>query len=135
MNHSTNGTTLEGQNRLRAPISQAPARGSKTLPPAKGKKSLARRLALPVVILVLTAGAWYWQYSSQFEETDDAYITGHEHPVSFRVPGTISEVLVDDNQLVKQGEPIARLDPRDYQVALAGAKASLAGRVVLPITT
>lgn len=125
MNHSTNGTTLEGQNRLRAPISQAPAGGSKTLPPAKGKKSLARRLSLPVVMLVLAAGAWYWHYSSQFEETDDAYITGHEHPVSFRVPGTISEVLVDDNQLVKQGEPIARLDPRDYQVALAGAKASL----------
>jgi membrane fusion protein (multidrug efflux system) len=77
------------------------------------------------VILVLAVGAWYWQYSSQFEETDDAYVTGHEHPVSFRVPGTISEVLVDDNQVVKQGEPIARLDPRDYQVALAGAKATL----------
>ena len=125
MNPSTNGTTLQARNRLRAPIPEPPAGGSRTLPPAKGKKSLARRLALPVVILVLTAGAWYWQYSSQFEETDDAYITGHEHPVSFRVPGTISEVLVDDNQLVKQGEPIARLDPRDYQVALAGAKASL----------
>ena len=125
MNPSTNGTTLQGQKRLRVPIREAPAGGSKTLPPAKGKKSLPRWLALPVVILVLAVGAWYWQYSSQFEETDDAYVTGHEHPVSFRVPGTISEVLVDDNQLVKQGEPIARLDPRDYQVALAGAKATL----------
>ena len=45
--------------------------------------------------------------------------------MSFRVAGTISEVLVNDNQLVKQGQPIARLDPRDYQVALTQAKASL----------
>jgi membrane fusion protein (multidrug efflux system) len=76
-------------------------------------------LALPVVILGVIAGVWYWLYSSQFEDTDDAYVTGHEHPVSFRVAGTISEVLVDDNQLVKQGQPIAKLDPKDFQVALA----------------
>jgi membrane fusion protein (multidrug efflux system) len=61
--------------------------------------------------------------TSQFESTDDAYITGHEHPVSFRVSGTISEVLVDDNQLLKQGDPIARLDPRDFEVALVQARA------------
>ena len=36
---------------------------------------------------------------------------------------TTSEVLADDNQLVKQGQPIAKLDPRDFQVALAQAKA------------
>jgi MFS family permease len=58
------------------------------------------------VILGVIAGVWYWLYSSQFEDTDDAYVTGHEHPVSFRVAGTISKVLVDDNQLVKQGQPI-----------------------------
>jgi Biotin-lipoyl like len=77
------------------------------------------------VILGVIAGVWYWLYSSQFEETDDAYVTGHEHPVSFRVAGTISEVLVDDNQLVKQGHPVAQLDPKDFQVAPAQARASL----------
>ena len=64
------------------------------------------------MILGVIAGVWYWLYSSQFEETDDAYVTGHEHPVSFRVAGTSSEVLVDDNQLVKQGQPVAQLDPK-----------------------
>jgi membrane fusion protein (multidrug efflux system) len=68
---------------------------------------------------------WYWRYSSQFEETEDAYVTGHQHPVSFRVAGTISEVLVDDNQPVRQGQAVAKLDPKDYQVALAQARADL----------
>jgi membrane fusion protein (multidrug efflux system) len=86
---------------------------------------MIRWLALPVLVLGVAVGVWYWIYSSQFEVTDDAYITAHEHPVSFRVAGTISEVLVNDNQLVKQGEPIARLDPKDYEVALTQARASL----------
>jgi membrane fusion protein, multidrug efflux system len=120
MNHSTNGTTLQHPSRVSALLKEAT-----TKPPAKGKKSLARWLALSVVILGVIAGIWYWLYSSQFEETDDAYVTGHEHPVSFRVAGTISEVLVDDNQLVKQGQPIAKLAPKDFQVALAQANASL----------
>jgi hypothetical protein len=41
------------------------------------------------------------------------------------VAGAISEVLVDDNQLLKKGDPIARLDPRDYEMALAQAGANL----------
>jgi membrane fusion protein (multidrug efflux system) len=45
--------------------------------------------------------------------------------VSFRVAGTISEVLVDDNQLVKQGQAVVKLDPRDYEVAFAQARADL----------
>jgi membrane fusion protein, multidrug efflux system len=124
MSASTNGTTLVYPNRAKT---EEPATTKEpiTKPPAKGKKSLVRWLALSVVILGVIAGVWYWLYSSQFEETDDAYVTGHEHPVSFRVAGTISEVLVDDNQLVKQGQPIAKLDPKDFQVALAQAKASL----------
>jgi len=50
-------------------------------------------------------------------------------PRSFRrfraVAGAISEVLDDDNQLLKKGDPIARLDPRDYEMALAQAGANL----------
>ncbi len=125
MKASTNGTTLQDPSRVSALIKEAPTKEATTKPRKKGKKLLLRWLALPVVILGVIAGVWYWLYSSQFEDTDDAYVTGHEHPVSFRVAGTISEVLVDDNQLVKQGQPIAKLDPKDFQVALAQAKASL----------
>jgi membrane fusion protein, multidrug efflux system len=124
MNPSTNGAALQDASRVRALSKERTTKESTTKLQAKGKKSFVRWLALPVVILVVVTGVWYWLYSSQFEETDDAYVTGHEHPVSFRVAGTISEVLVDDNQFVKQGQPIAKLDPRDYQAALTQAKAS-----------
>jgi membrane fusion protein (multidrug efflux system) len=122
MSASTNRIALQEQPRIRdrEPDIQAPV-----ATPPKKRKPLIRWLALPVVALGVAVGVWYWIYSSQFEVTDDAYITGHEHPISFRVPGTISDVLVDDNQLVKQGEPIARLDPKDFQVALTQARASL----------
>jgi membrane fusion protein, multidrug efflux system len=124
MNPSTNGATLQEPSRVKALTKEPITKESTTKRQAKGKKPLVRWLALPVVILLVITGVKYWLYSSQFEETDDAYVTGHEHPVSFRVAGTISEVLVDDNQFVKQGQPIAKLDLRDYQVALTQAKAS-----------
>ena len=90
----------------------------------KKKKRRLRWIILPLAFLAACGATWFWMYSSQFESTNDAYVTGHEHPVSFRVAGTISEVLVDDNQVMKKGDPIARLDPRDFEVALAQARAS-----------
>jgi membrane fusion protein, multidrug efflux system len=122
MSASTNGTTIEEPPRIR---DREPGVEVPVATPPKKRKALIRWLGLLVVALGVAVGVWYWIYSSQFEVTDDAYITAHEHPVSFRVAGTISEVLVDDNQLVKQGEPIARLDPKDYEVALTQARASL----------
>ena len=122
MSASTNGTAIQESPRIR---DREPNIEPPIATPPKKRKPLIRWLALSVVVLGVAVGLWYWIYSSQFEVTDDAYITGHEHPISFRVPGTISEVLVDDNQLIKQGEPIARLDPKDFQVALTQARASL----------
>jgi membrane fusion protein (multidrug efflux system) len=60
------------------------------------------------------------------ESTDDAQIDGHVVPISARINGTILEVLVNDNQFVKAGDPLVRLDPADYQVAQAQAEAQLA---------
>ena len=113
-----NGTTVTVDDQARPIPPTKPARNKKN-------KRLLRWILLPLAILAVGGGVRLWVYLAQFESTDDAYITGHEHPVSFRVSGTISEVLVDDNQLLKRGDPIARLDPRDYEVALAGARASL----------
>ena len=124
MNPSTNGATLQEPSRVSALTKEPITKESTTKPHAKGKKPWVRWLALPVVILVVITGVRYWRYSSQFEETDDAYVTGNEHPMSFRVSGTISEILVHDNEFVKQGQSIAKLDPRDYQVSLTQAKAS-----------
>ncbi len=53
------------------------------------------------------------------------YITADIHPVNARVAGTVVEVAVDDNQAVKSGTVLIKLDPRDYQVAVEQAQAAL----------
>jgi len=104
-------------------VTSAPINRSLTQSVRPRKRTVGRWIALIVVPGIVWGGVSYWRYSSQFEQTDDAYVTGHQHPVSFRVSGTISEVLVDDNQLVKQGQAVAELDPKDYEIALAQARA------------
>jgi multidrug resistance efflux pump len=62
--------------------------------------------------------------SSTHEDTDDAYVTDYTHQISSRITGTVEEVLVDDNWHVTAGQPLLKLDPRDYQVALEKDRAS-----------
>ncbi|MEA2728408.1 MAG: rane fusion protein multidrug efflux system [Acetobacteraceae bacterium] len=57
--------------------------------------------------------------------TDDAYVTVHYVTVAPRVPGQVATVQVNDNQLVKTGQILLTLDPRDYQASLAMAEATL----------
>ncbi len=70
-------------------------------------------------------GIGYYVHSLSFESTDDAFIEGHIAPVSSRVAGHVAKVFVDDNQLVKQGELLAELDPSDFETRLAAAEAAL----------
>ena len=78
-----------------------------------------------VVLLLVGTGAFYYlRYAGQFEGTDDAYLDGNLHPVSARVNGTVTEVLTDDNRPARLGEPLLRLDPRDFEVALDEARSN-----------
>ncbi len=70
-------------------------------------------------------GYHYWQYASIHQETDNATVVGNIHQVSSRIPGTVSEVLVNDNQLVQPGQLLVKLDPRDYQSQVQQAQAAL----------
>jgi membrane fusion protein (multidrug efflux system) len=58
--------------------------------------------------------------------TDDAQVDGHLVPMSSKIYGEIAEVRVDDNQAVKAGQVLVRIDPRDYQARVDQAKAALA---------
>jgi len=78
--------------------------------------------ALAVTVLLVLA----WHYFSIRESTDDAEIDGHIIPISAKVGGTVVEVDVLDNQPVKAGQVLAKIDPRDYQVAVDRAQADLA---------
>jgi len=101
------------------------------------------RIGIVVVLLaIIGIVAWLW-LSAGHESTDDAQIDAHLTQIAARVGGTITKVLVDDNQPVEAGAVLVELDPRDYQVTvdrmraeLADAEANaLAARSNVPITS
>ena len=65
-------------------------------------------------------------HSFTHESTDDAFIDVHFVSVAPKIAGRVAMVNVDDNQLVKKGDVLVEIDPRDFQVALERAKANLA---------
>jgi membrane fusion protein (multidrug efflux system) len=67
----------------------------------------------------------YLQYASSHEGTDNATVVGHIHQISSRIPGNVIQVLVNDNQLVRKGQLLVKLDPQDYQVKVLAARAAL----------
>jgi membrane fusion protein, multidrug efflux system len=84
-----------------------------------------RALLLLVVIAALAAGGWFWMGRGRVS-TDDAQVEAHLTPIAARVGGTVSEVAVTDNQPVKAGDVLVRIDLRDYELTLARARAELA---------
>ncbi|MBV8103363.1 MAG: HlyD family secretion protein [Hyphomicrobiales bacterium] len=90
------------------------------------RKSL---LAAAGALALLGAGYFGWQYWTvgRFEvSTDDAYVQADNTTIAPKVSGYIGAVLVGDNEPVKAGQTLARIDDRDFRVALAQAKADVA---------
>jgi membrane fusion protein (multidrug efflux system) len=87
----------------------------------------SRRGIIFVVLLVLAAAAVaIWWHSTYSEDTDDAQVNGHLIQVSSRITGQVIKVDVAENQVVKAGDTIAELDPKDFDVAVENAQAQLA---------
>ena len=86
----------------------------------------SRKIVLAgAVFLALALGAGvYYLVNRNWETTDDAFIEGHIVEMSSKLSNTVAEVDIDDNQPVKKGQLLVRIDPRDYEVALASAQAS-----------
>jgi len=112
--------------------------------PADPRRARAIRFVLLAILVIAAIVAIpVYAYYSVRESTDDAQVDGHVVPISARVNGTILTVLVRDNQAVTAGQDLVRLDPADYQVALAQAEAQLASAqanisestVNVPLTT
>jgi len=95
------------------------------LPRKRGR--LGRIIVLIAIVAVLAVGGVYlWRYFNTYETTDDAQVDGHIDAISARISGNVTEVLAEDEQYVKAGDVLVRIDPRDYQVAVAKAEADLA---------
>ncbi len=85
-----------------------------------------RRLLIAGGTVVLAAIVGLFLYFHNRETTDDAQVDGHITPMASKVYGRVAQVLVEDNQAVKAGQVLVKIDARDYQAALDQAKASLA---------
>jgi membrane fusion protein (multidrug efflux system) len=79
-----------------------------------------------IALIALGVGGRMWYRSHYYVETDNAYVSGHVHPVSARIAGVVSRVLVEDNQAVKAGDVIAELDPADQRVKVDQIQAQIA---------
>ncbi|MBV8896095.1 MAG: HlyD family secretion protein [Acidobacteriaceae bacterium] len=95
-------------------------------PANRRRKRTIRFVLLALLILAIIIGIPIYAYYSVRESTDDAQVDGHLVPISARVAGTVLEVLVHDNQPVRAGQELVKLDPADYQVTFDQAQAQLA---------
>jgi membrane fusion protein (multidrug efflux system) len=100
------------------------------LPAAAKKFNLRKALTTGVAIVMLAGAAWYgwdyWTVGQYLVSTDDAYVKADNTTIAPKVTGYLHEVLVKDNEAVKAGQVLARIDDRDYRVALDQAKADVA---------
>ncbi|HEY6833598.1 MAG TPA: HlyD family secretion protein [Pseudolabrys sp.] len=110
--------------RPRTPAGQVPALQKPMKWPGR------RALVACVGLAVAAAGCWmgiqYWTVGRFMESTDDAYVKADSTIVAPKVSGYVAELLVDDNQSVKVGQTLARIDDRDLRAALDEATASVA---------
>lgn len=86
-------------------------------------------LVVLLLLIGLPVGGYYglaaWKHSTTHVSTDNAYVQADMAQITPRVPGTVSEVLVNENWWVKPGQVLLHLDTRDYEVRLADANAAL----------
>ena len=105
-----------------------------------GRRNSRRKWALAVFsaasLATVVAGAFYWWYRQSHIATDDAFVEGRIHPVAARIQGTVVEVLVEDNQPVKAGQPVARIDPsREKAITTGGLSIDAIAVSILPEAT
>lgn len=135
---ATNSSSIEndpGETRARAaaPADAAPGDGKTALaapthaapPPPTARRRRFRILALLLLIVFVAVGIWWGINALNTVSTDDAYINGHVTFVAPRVPGQVMRVFVDDNNRVRKGDLLVRLDKEPYQVQVNIATAAL----------
>jgi membrane fusion protein, multidrug efflux system len=89
------------------------------------KHPIAMILCLGLIVAGVVAGTLWYLHARHYESTDDAFIDGRPVLISPQVTGNIVQVNVTDNQPVKVGDLLAKIDPRDYQAAVDQAAAQI----------
>src|SRR5947208_1124021 len=118
----------EGRRQGNGDVRPEQRREEASADPAK-KSRMRLRVGVGLAV-VAVAGLLWWLHARKFEDTDDAQVDGYITAVSPRVTGTVSRVLVEDNQTVKQGDLLVELDTADLEVALVEARANAPRQLV-----
>jgi membrane fusion protein (multidrug efflux system) len=119
---------------MTSPINPNPVNEEDVAARLKAKRLRKRGLLLRgLVVLVVVVGIGWALYhflvGRWYEGTDDAYVDGNVVQITPQVPGTVISIGADDNDYVRQGQTLVKLDPSDADVALAQAEAALAQAV------
>jgi membrane fusion protein (multidrug efflux system) len=122
---TVHSTTFQNPQPVAAP---AEALGPAAL--AVKKLNLRKLLMTGAALLTLAGAAWYgwdyWTVGQYLVSTDDAYVKADNTTIAPKVSGYLHTVLVKDNERVRTGQVLARIDDRDFKVALEQAKADVA---------
>jgi membrane fusion protein, multidrug efflux system len=107
----------------------SPSTAVQAASPSK-KERIRKTLIAGAALALLATASWYgWDYWSVgrfLVSTDDAYVKADNTTIAPKVSGYLNQVLAGDNQHVKSGQVLARIDDRDFRVALDQAKADVA---------
>src|SRR5579872_6308335 len=105
-----------------ARVTEAPVRTRRL------SRSLLRPLLMlgGIAVVVIGAGA-YWLTGGRYVSIDDTYVRAAKETIATDVSGIVAAVPVHEGQRVKKGDVLLRLDPRQFQIAVDGAKANLGG--------
>jgi membrane fusion protein (multidrug efflux system) len=114
----------ETQKLLPAKTETTPGNGGSATVPEDPEKRRRRFLILgAVAVVIVIAAVLYLLHERNYETTDDAQVDAHLIPINARTDGTIRAVYVEDDAIVKPGQPLVDLDPTDTQVSLTQAQA------------
>ncbi len=94
---------------------------------ATSRRPLLRPLLFSVAALAIAG--WIGRFALhayRYEETDNAYVVGRIHQISPQIDGRVTDVLVQDNQEVKAGDALVRLDSLEFEIAVQKARAAVA---------
>ena len=100
--------------------------------PVRKRGPLRLILMLSVPLILLLVGGYFYLTSGRYVSTDNAYVQQDMVSVAPEVQGVVTEVLVHENQQVRRGQLLFRIDPRPFRIALAQAEAQIAAALDEP---
>lgn len=105
--------------------------GGETARSNKNKPSIWKRRPVVIIGTIVLAIFFIWGLgtvarSLSHETSDDAFLAADIASVAPRISGQVNQVFVEDNEVVKAGDPLVQIDPRDFDTALAQKRAALA---------